>query len=271
MGQLPVVRAAVVQFNGTGDQPRNLAIAADLISQAVAAGAKVVVLPEKWNIIGEGDVLRAGAESLDGPSITALREVAQRDGIWIVAGSIAELVVADTLLSNTCVVINPDGDLTATYRKIHMFDVTVGGVEYRESDHERAGIDVVDTDIAGIHTGLTICYDLRFPELYRQLASRGVQMVTVPAAFTLVTGQAHWEVLLRARAIENQCFVLAANMVGDHGAGKVSFGHSCIVDPWGTILAEVADGDGIAVADLDFGYLEQVRKTLPSLANRTLS
>ena len=189
-------------------------------------------------------------------------------GIHLVAGSFAESVPGSDRLFNTSTYFQPDGRLAATYRKIHMFDVDVGGVAYRESDSERAGDDVIVADAGEISLGLTVCYDLRFPELYRILAVRGATVITVPSAFTEVTGRDHWHVLLRARAIENQLFVIAANQFGEAPPHYSSYGHSLIADPWGRVLAEVDDGEGFAAADLDFAELERIRAELPSLANR---
>jgi len=186
-----------------------------------------------------------------------------------VAGSIVEQREGREKLSNTSVHVGPDGEIHAVYRKIHMFDVVVGGVEYRESESEEPGAEIELSELGdGTSLGMTVCYDLRFPELYRILAVRGAKVIAIPAAFTKVTGEAHWEILVRARAIENQAFVVAADQVGLHPEGKESFGGSTIVDPWGEVLARVDDGEGIAIADLDLGRLAEVREQLPSLANR---
>lgn len=267
------MRVGCVQLRGSADRDRNLAIAEQLVRDAARQGAEVIVLPEKWNLIGESAVLLAGAESLDGESMSAVRSWCKELGVWIVAGSFVELVEGREKRANTSPLFNPDGELCTTYRKMHMFDVEVGGVSYRESDHEEPGDDIVVTSIdaksgMSVPYGLTVCYDLRFPELYRILAVMGAKVVTVPAAFTLFTGKDHWEVLLRARAIENQCFMVASNQVGEHGAGKVSYGRSMIVDPWGIVLAQAADTECAIVADLDFAELDRIRETLPSLATR---
>ena len=227
-----------------------------------------MVLPEKWNLIGEADDYRRGAEALDGPTITAAAGWAREHGIWLLAGSFVERVADDDKLRNTSVLLSPAGEIVATYRKIHMFDVEVAGVSYRESDSERAGDEIVVTEAAGVPLGMTVCYDIRFPELYRILAVSGAQLITVPAAFTLYTGRDHWEVLLRARAIENQCFVAAAGIIGDRGDGKVSYGRSMIIDPWGIVLAQAPDAESVIIADLRFDDLDRIRETLPSLASR---
>ena len=234
---------------------------------AAAEGAELVALPEKWSLLAAGEALAAGAEPLDGPTLCAARSWAAELGIHLLAGSVPE--TAERRAFNTSVLIGPDGEDLAAYRKIHMFDVDVGGVAYRESEHEQPGSEIVDAEVDGVGVGLTVCYDLRFPELFRILAVRGARVVTVPSAFTRVTGRDHWEVLLRARAIENQLFVIAPGQVGTAPPSYDSFGHSSIVDPWGTILAAVeTEGEGFAVADLDLGEQDRVRSTLPSLANR---
>jgi predicted amidohydrolase len=221
-------------------------------------------------VLGTGAHLRAGAQRLDGPAIRWARELARELRIDLVAGSISELLDAgDGRLANTSVHVSPDGAIAATYRKIHMFDVTVDEVEYRESEHEQPGEEiVVSASAGGVELGMTICYDVRFPELYRILALRGARVMLVPAAFTLATTREHWEVLLRARAIENQAFVLAANQIGAHPPGRRSGGRSLIVDPWGVVLAQAGDAVTHITADLDLARLEQVRRELPSLANR---
>ena len=257
------MRVGAVQLNATPDRERNLEVAERLVREAAAGGAQLVVLPEKWSVLGTGEQIAAGAEPLDGPAMTLLRALARELRIELV-GSIAER--AEPKNRNTCVHVGPEGDL-ATYRKMHMFDVTVGGRAYRESEHEEPGDEVV---VSG-DLGLSVCYDLRFPELYRELAGRGARIVCVPAAFTLTTTRAHWEILLRARAIENQCFVVAANQFGEHAPGMVSGGRSMIVDPWGEVLGSAGEeGEAVVVADLDLERLEQIRRDLPSLANRRL-
>ncbi|MBV9212924.1 MAG: carbon-nitrogen hydrolase family protein [Actinobacteria bacterium] len=265
------MRAAAVQLNSTADTDRNLKSADRLTREAAAEGAALVVLPEKFNVLGGERELVAGAEPLDGPSLDWARAIARELGIDLVAGSIAERRPDHEKLANTSVHVGPDGEVRAVYRKIHMFDVVVGGVEYRESATEAAGREIVlsETD-DGLPLGLTVCYDLRFPELFRILAVRGARVFALPAAFTKVTGQAHWEILVRARAIENQAFVVAADQVGNDGAGHESFGGSMIVDPWGEVLARAPEGAGecFVAADLDLERQESVRAELPSLANR---
>jgi deaminated glutathione amidase len=260
------VRVAAVQLNSTSDKARNLATAERLVRDAAAAGAELVALPEKWNLLADGERLLAGAEPLDGPSLSAAREWARAFGIHLLAGSISER--GEEKASNTSVLIGPDGEDLAVYRKIHMFDVDAGGVSYRESAHERPGTEVVSGPLGEFSLGMTVCYDLRFPELFRILALRGDRLIGVPSAFTLATGRDHWEVLLRARAIENQVFVLAPNQVGRAEPHYESFGRSAIVDPWGVALATAPDEECFIVADLDLAAQDRVRESLPSLANR---
>jgi predicted amidohydrolase len=260
------LRAAVVQLNSTGEKERNLAVAERLVREAVADGAELVALPEKWNLLGSGEELLAGAEPLDGPSLSAARGWARELGVHLLAGSISERGTEKAF--NTSVLIGPDGEDLATYRKIHMFDVDVGGVAYRESAHEEPGTEIVTAPVGEAVLGLSVCYDLRFPELYRILALRGARLLSVPSAFTLATGRDHWQVLLRARAIENQAFVLAPNQVGEAPPHYSSFGRSAIVDPWGVVLATAPDEECTVAAELDLTAQDRVRESLPSLANR---
>jgi predicted amidohydrolase len=261
------LRAAAVQLNSTSDKARNLAAAERLVRAAAADGAELVGLPEKWNLLAGGEELLAGAEPLDGPSLSAARGWARELRIHLLAGSIAERG-AGGKASNTSVLIGPDGEDVAVYRKIHMFDVDAGGVSYRESEHEQPGAEIVSAELGELTAGLTVCYDLRFPELFRILALRGAHLLLVPSAFTTATGRDHWEVLLRARAIENQAFVLAPNQVGQAPPHFDSFGHSAIVDPWGVVLASAPAEECFIAADLDLAAQDQVRESLPSLANR---
>jgi predicted amidohydrolase len=263
------VLAAAVQLTSTADRERNLATADRLTRAAAAAGAELVVLPEKWAVLGTPEQTAAGAEPFDGPALAWARATARELGIDLVAGSIAERVPDREKGSNTSVHVGPDGDVRAVYRKVHMFDVEVGGRVYRESEHEQPGDEVVLSETAGgVELGLTVCYDLRFPELYRILAVRGARVLTVPAAFTLATTREHWEVLLRARAIEDQAFVIAPNQIGEHAPGYRSGGRSMIVDPWGVVLAQAPDAETFITAELDLDHQAEIRRTLPSLANR---
>lgn len=264
------MRVAAVQLNSKGDKTRNLAAAERLVRAAAADGAELVALPEKWNLLASGEEMTMGAETLDGPSLDAARSWARELGIHLLAGSIAERGDEETSggIFNTSILIGSDGTDLAAYRKIHMFDVEAGGVTYRESEYEQAGEEIVSATVDGLELGLTVCYDLRFPELHRILAVRGARLIAVPSAFTAATGRDHWEVLLRARAIENQIFVIAPNQVGEAAPHYSSYGHSAIVDPWGTMLAIAPDGECFIAAELDFAAQERTREQLPSLANR---
>jgi predicted amidohydrolase len=266
------LRAAAVQLNSTDEKDRNLATADRLVRDAAADGAELVVLPEKFNLLGPHEAYLAGAETLDGPTVGWARDTARALGIDLVAGSFVERREDRDKLSNTSVHVGPDGELKAVYRKIHMFDVEVGGQVYRESESQEGGNDLVVTETAsGVPMGMTVCYDLRFPELYRILAVRGARVLLIPAAFTKVTGEAHWEILIRARAIENQAFVIAADQVGRHPPDNLSYGGSTIVDPWGDVLALAPDEECFTAADLDLRRQDEIREKLPSLANRVPS
>jgi predicted amidohydrolase len=263
------MRAGAIQLNSTEDIDRNLETADRLVRDAAAQGARLVVLPEKWTVLGTREHLLAGAQPLDGPAIGWARAIARELGLDLVAGSIVESVPGEQKTSNTSVHVGSDGELKAVYRKLHMFDVEVDGVEYAESDSEQPGEQIVVSELAdGTGLGMSICYDIRFPELYRLLAVRGAEVVSVPSAFTLATTRDHWEVLLRARAIEDQCFVVAANQIGEHPGGFRSGGRSMIVDPWGLVLATAPDTETAIVAELDLGKLHDIRRRLPALAHR---
>jgi predicted amidohydrolase len=263
------LRVAAVQLNSTADKAANMAAADRLVRAAAADGATLIVLPEKWTVLGCDEDLRAGAETLDGPALSWARAIARGLAIDLVAGSIVEARSGAQKLANTSVHVSPQGEVVAVYRKVHMFDVEIEGRSYRESDLEDPGDEVVLSETAfGVPLGMSICYDLRFPELYRILAVRGARVIAVPAAFTLPTTRDHWEVLLRARAIENQTFMVAANQIGPHPGGHRSGGRSMIVDPWGTVLAQAQDREGQIVADLDLERQREIRAQLPALANR---
>jgi predicted amidohydrolase len=287
------LRVSAVQLNSTAEKAANLEAADRLTRAAAADGARLIVLPEKWTALGSDDDMRAGAETLQGPAISWARALARELGIDLIAGSILERIESGApgassaidraslprsdrgpgapaeRLANTSLHIDPRGEVRAAYRKLHMFDVEVEGRAYRESAITEAGEEIVLSATAGgVELGLTICYDLRFPELYRILALRGARVFPLPAAFTLPTTRDHWETLVRARAIENQAFVIAANQVGTHPGGHHSGGRSMIVDPWGAVLAEAPDGEGCILADLDLGRQEEIRMQFPALANR---
>jgi predicted amidohydrolase len=263
------VRAAAVQLNATEDMERNLATADRLVREAAGLGAELVVLPEKWSVLGTAEQMSAGAQTLDGECMTWAKSIAGELGIDLVAGSIVERVPGRTKTSNTSVHIGPDGEVRAIYRKIHMFDVEVEGVTYAESGNEEPGEEVVLSELRyGVRLGMSICYDVRFPELYRVLVEHGAQVIAVPSAFTLATTRDHWEPLLRARAIENQSFVVAANQVGAHPPGHRSGGRSMIVDPWGVVLACAPDAETAIVAELSADTLREVRRRIPALEHR---
>ena len=266
-----MMRAAAVQLNSNEDKDRNLARAERLIRAAASDDAELVVLPEKFNVLGRHDAYEAQAEPLDGPTVGWARDLARELCIDLVAGSFVERREGHDKLANTSVHVGPDGELRGVYRKIHMFDVTVAGKAYHESTSQEAGDEVVTSEADGARLGLTVCYDLRFPELYRILAVRGARILTVPAAFTKHTGKAHWDTLVRARAIENQAFVVAAGQIGTHPPDNESFGASQIVDPWGDVLARAPGEEAFVAAELDFARQDAVRESLPSLANRVPS
>ena len=244
--------AAVVQMQSGSDRERNVGRAADLVRDAAARGARLVVLPEVFAWRGADADAPSAAEPIPGPTTDAFADLAGEAGIFICMGSLLEAVPGEARRFNTSCVLDPAGRIVARYRKMHLFDVELPGrVATRESSTRLAGDTpvVVHTPLAAL--GCSICYDLRFPELYRRLARDGAEVLLVPSAFTLPTGAAHWDVLCRARAIENQCFLLAANQIGRSPHGHDDFGNSMIVDPWGSVLARVGDGEGVAIAVLD--------------------
>ena len=256
-------------MSSRADKAANVETAERLVAQAAATGADVVVLPEKWTAIGGAAVLHAIAEPLEGgESVTAMAGWARRHGITLVGGSITERREGREKLSNTSLVFDPEGELVAVYRKIHLFDVEVGGVVYRESEAEEPGEEPVVAEVEDWRIGLSVCYDVRFPELYRILALDGAELVTVPAHFTTPTGKDHWHVLLRARAIENQLYVAAAAQVGETLPRKPAYGRSLIADPWGVVIAQAPDEETVIFAELDRAHLQDIRAKLPSLANR---
>jgi predicted amidohydrolase len=273
------VRVACVQLETRDDVAANVRTATALIEQAAAAGARLVALPETWAFRGRTKGILASAEPVDGPSTTALSRLAARLGVFVLAGSIYEPSPEPVHVYNTSVLIGPDGRLLAAYRKIHLFDAVSDTTVYKESGHLAPGSELVTVAVdlgrggrvpqpAPVTLGLSICYDLRFPELYRSLALQGAEILFAPAAFTAFTGAAHWALLVRARAVENGCFVIAPDQVGEYLPGRACYGHSMIVDPWGEVLAEAPDGAGMCMADLDLGRVAEVRGQIPSLRNR---
>jgi len=252
------------------DKAQNLATAERLVDEAVSRGATVVALPEHFNCGGVTSLQWENAEPIPGPSIDRLRRKASTAAVYLVAGSLAERVAGTDKAFNTSVLIDPRGEVVATYRKAHMFDVEVcGQLANRESEFFRPGGSIVAAETDYGVVGLTICYDLRFPEIYRELALRGAGIIFVVSSFMHVTGKDHWEPLLRARAIENQVFVVAPNQAGSiPGSNALRYGHSAIIDPWGIVLAEASDGEGVITAGLDFDGLSRIRRQLPSLRAR---
>jgi predicted amidohydrolase len=264
---MTTIRAACVQFSARADKSENVAQMAPLVAEAAGRGADVVLLPEKWNAWMDGERLRPLAERLDGgETVDAMAGWAREHKVNLIGGSIA-IMGDDDAVQNVSIVFDRTGERVAAYTKIHLFDVDVGGFSYRESDGTAPGSELVTAELDGVRFGLTVCYDLRFPELYRSRAlDRGARILTVPSNFTLHTGMAHWEVLLRARAIENQAFVLATGQHGTPGGlDKPSYGHSTIIDPWRTVLAQPPEGDGDIVADLDLAAQARIRERLPAL------
>ncbi len=267
------LRVACVQLNTREDVDGNVATAVRLVEEAGEAGAQLVALPETWTYKGHAAGFAAAAQPPDGAANRAVAEAASRHGMWLLAGSLYEPSPDPARVFNTSALFAPDGSLRAVYRKIHLFDAVSDAAVYRESDDVAAGAELITATIdlpggADVVAGLTVCYDLRFPELYRALALRGARLLFVPSAFTAYTGAAHWRVLLRARAIENGCFVIAPDQVGEHLPGRACYGHSMVVSPWGDVVAERAEGVGLCVADLDLGRVDEVRSQIPALAGR---
>lgn len=275
------VQVAVIQLSSQDDVNANLARVRELVLEASRSGAELVALPENFAFMGAESKKLEIAERVDddpsGPIMTALRLAARDARVWLVAGGMPERSDDAERPFNTSLLFSTDGRLVSRYRKVHLFDVDLpDGTKLLESGATTAGSEPVVSEISGragkpFGLGMTICYDLRFPELYRKLGERGVRIVTVPAAFTLTTGKDHWHVLLRARAIENQVFVLAPAQHGKHPGGRQTYGKSLIVDPWGDVLAQCAEGEGFATARLDFGAQDRVRASLPCLSHRKLT
>jgi len=263
------VAIAAIQFNPRDDKVANIDKAMTLIDQAASSGARLVVLPEIWTYMGDPDRTMDNAETIPGELTMRLSDRARRHGIYLHAGTFSEQVEGDERVRNTAVVFDPEGEIVATYRKIHMFDVTLDGVaSYQESATVAPGNDIVTFDLDGVTVGLATCYDLRFPEIFRILALRGAEVIVLPAAFTMMTGKDHWEVLIRARAIENQLYMVASAQFGPNLPGKRCYGRSMIVDPWGTVLATAPDLESVITAVVDRNHIQAIRRQIPSLANR---
>ncbi|NIE78035.1 carbon-nitrogen hydrolase family protein [Pantoea sp. Ap-967] len=263
------MKVALCQLNSKQDKVANIASAIEQIGNAVKQGARVAVLPECIDYMGPISGVLGNSEEFDGATPAAFAHVAKEHGIWIVAGTIRTRSEGETRCSNTAYVISPDGLIHYHYNKVHMFDVLIDGqVDFLESAIVKPGSEVGFTHIDDVPVGLAICFDIRFPELFRAQALKGAKVMFVPAAFTMFTGKDHWEVLLRARAIENQCFVVAVGQWGAHAPGTVSYGRSMVIDPWGTVLATAPDGVNTTVVDLPMHRIDEVRASVPSLANR---
>ena len=262
---------AAVQMCSGADKAANVETATRLVREAAKRGAGFIGLPENFAWFGPEADRPSAAEPLDGPTLARMASLARELGVTLLAGSVLEPGAPGGRLYNTSALFGPDGTRLAAYRKIHLFDVDVGdGATYRESAAVAPGTEVVTVDATGLKVGLSVCYDLRFPELYRRHASNGATLLTVPAAFTLMTGKDHWEVLLRARAIENQAYVLAPAQEGRHSDKRQTYGHAMVVDPWGLVTARASEGPGVALAAYDPELLARVRRNLPALSHRRL-
>ncbi len=271
------MRAAVVQLSSQEDVGHNLARVRELVGRAVAEGARLVTLPENFAFMGEEAKKRELAEKIEtgltprdrGPVVGVLGDLAVKHGVWLLGGGMPERSDDPARPYNTSILVDPRGAVAAAYRKVHLFDVSLpDGTTLRESAATSAGSDALTVEVLGVRIGLSVCYDVRFPELYRRLVDQGARVVTVPSAFTLATGKDHWHVLLRARAVENQVYVLAPAQHGRHPKGRQTYGKSLIVDPWGEVVAQCSEGEGVAAAELDFAYQDRVRMALPALLHR---
>ena len=262
---------AAIQMTSGADKAAHVGSAVALIRKAHSRGAQLIGLPENFSWMGPEADRAANAEPLNGPTLTAMSQLSKELGITLIAGSILETGAPDNRVFNTSVCFGPSGEVLATYRKIHLFDVEVNdGQTYRESAAVAPGSEVVTAQTPAGIVGLSVCYDLRFPELYRQLTQRGSVLLSVPAAFTLATGKDHWEVLLRARAIENQCYVFAPAQQGKHPKDRMTWGHAMVIDPWGLVVARASEGEGMAIAEMDVALLTRIRASLPALQHRRL-
>ena len=263
------MKVAALQMNSLDDKKSNLSIVGKLIDQAVERGAQLVALPEYFTVYGNMPEVLGAAEPIPGPSTAFLQEKAVEHGIYIHGGTISEVIEGNDKCAFTSLFVGPSGSILGKYRKIHLFDIDLEErASGNESDIAVPGEDIVAVETPETTFGLTVCYDLRFPELYRVLTLNGARVIFVPAAFTMYTGKDHWEVLLRARAIENQVYIVAAAQYGRHAPDKYTFGATMIIDPWGTVIAKAPENDSVIVADLDFEYQDSIRRKLPSLRNR---
>lgn len=266
-----MVQIAAAQMTSGADKAQNLEVATRLVRRAAEHGCAFVGLPENFSWMGPEPERPSAAEPLDGPTLSRMAELARTHRIALLAGSVLEPAREPGMLHNTSVLFGPDGARVGVYRKIHLFDVNIrDGATYRESAAVSPGHEVVTAPLPFATVGMSVCYDLRFPELYRSLAQKGATLLTVPAAFTLMTGKDHWEVLLRARAIEDQCYVIAPAQWGQHSEKRLTYGHAMVVDPWGLVTARCSEGEGLAVAAYDPTLLADVRAKLPALSHRRL-
>ena len=260
---------AAVQMTSVAQKSQNLATATRLVEEVARRGAKLVALPELFNCLGEPETIAAQAETIPGPTTQAMSELAARLEVTLLAGSIAERAVESDQVYNTSLLFSPAGEQLACYRKIHLFDIDLpGSVTFQESQLMAPGGRILVTQTPLGKLGQATCYDLRFPELFRRLVDAGAEVFAVPSAFTQATGRDHWEVLLRARAIENQVYVIAPNQYGRHSPSINTYGRSMIIDPWGTVLATAADGEGVITADIDSKRQTEIRARLPALIHR---
>jgi nitrilase len=263
-----MIRVAAIQMNSTPDKAQNLATARRLFKEATEKCPYIIAFPETFNMLsGKSADIREEAETIRGLTVETLREWAAEYNVWILGGSIFLKSSKKDLVTNTSLLINPDGDIAARYDKIHLFDAEISGdkTAYRESNIVKAGKKPVMAQTPWGTVGLSICFDLRFPELYRAYAAKAARIIFVPAAFTETTGKAHWDILTRARAIENQAFVIAPAQTGSPYPGRNTYGHTRIVDPWGEVLAEHKTGSGVIVTELDFKRQDEIRRSLPVL------
>ena len=263
-------QVAAIQMVSSPDPAENMQTAARLVREAAAAGARVVVLPEYWAILGrkETDKVEHAERFGDGPLQGFMSALAKDCGIWLLGGTVPLISNDPAKVLNTLLSYGPDGELAARYDKIHLFGFTRGNESFDESRTIVPGGDVAVLHTPFARIGLSICYDLRFPELYRAMGH--CDLMVLPAAFTYTTGRAHWEVLLRARAIENQCFMLAAAQGGQHPNGRRTWGYSMLIDPWGEIRVQLPEGEGVVAGEVDRDWIDGVRDSLPALKHRKL-
>ena len=265
------ILVAIAQTASGPDKRANIDRAVSLVLQAIDMGARLVALPETFDYRGTEPDLSRIAEPLPGSALAPLLRLASERDVWILAGSVHEADPSGGMPYNTSALISPKGKIAARYRKIHLFDIAIGDRSVTESAKYQSGREIVSTRVDALTVGLTICYDMRFPELYRALADAGSDLVCVPSSFTAPTGEAHWEILLRARAVENQCFIIAPGQAGIGAGGIPTYGNSMIIDPWGRVLARAsADSEEVISATLDLEEMARIRQHLPALNNRKL-